>query len=70
MANVDELRAQLDLAELEAQLVASKGDRGDEYDYLKARVRAARQEYRETYRTSEGAAEPETVELSATVGDS
>jgi hypothetical protein len=47
MSRVDQLRAELELAELEAALVAAK-ESGDNLTAIKHKVRAARQAYRET----------------------
>ena len=50
MSRADELRAELELAELEDELVAAKAKKGvkpDELRALKDEVRAVRQAYRE-----------------------
>lgn len=50
MNRIDQLRAELELAELEEQLVAAKADpdvSADELREVKTQVRAARQTYRE-----------------------
>jgi len=50
MSRADDLRAELELAELEDELVAAKAEDGgdpDAYRDLKDRVRAARQAFRE-----------------------
>lgn len=55
MSRADDLRAELALAELEDELVAAKADEDldpEELRDVKNRVRAARQEYRETRRPS------------------
>jgi hypothetical protein len=46
MGRVDELKAELALAELEAQLVKAKGTKAGPSRDLKDKVRAARAEYR------------------------
>lgn len=74
MANADDLRAQLLVAELEQKLVIAK--QSDDIDpaelrHVKERLRLARQKYREEYRTvalDDTTAEPETIRLRATVG--
>lgn len=71
MANADDLRAQLRIADLEDKLIVAKA--GEDIDpaevrSVKERLRAEREAYRETYRSAEEtAAEPETVRASVTV---
>lgn len=71
MPSADELRAALVVAELEDELAAAKDDGNADRD-LKDRLRAARQEYREKYRTAsdaveDGIAEPDAIQTTATV---
>jgi hypothetical protein len=47
VSRVDDLRAELELAELEAALVAAKAEGSDDLAEIKLQVRAARQAYRE-----------------------
>jgi hypothetical protein len=47
MSRVDELKAELALAELEAKLAKAKASKDGASPELKAEVRAARQAYRE-----------------------
>jgi hypothetical protein len=72
MPTVEQLEAQLELARLEAELVAAKdSDPGADRD-LKHRVRAAREHYRSNHRSpstavEDGTAEPAPVQATATV---
>lgn len=72
MPTADELRAALVVAELEEELAAAKDDPdADGYRDLKMRLRAARQDYRETLRSPvDGVAEPATIEATAAVKES
>ncbi|HLT68884.1 MAG TPA: hypothetical protein VKZ72_01885 [Acidimicrobiales bacterium] len=71
MSKTDELRARLELAELEDELIAAKASGGASRD-LKQRVRQARERYRSMHRSPGGTvgaatAEPAAVKTSVTV---
>lgn len=76
MPTADELRAALGVAELEEELAAAKDDPdADGYRDLKMRLRAARQDYRETHRSpadavGDGVAQPATIDATAAVKES
>ena len=73
MPSAEELRAALVVAELEEELVAPK-DAGGDISELKHRLREARRDYRQNYRSAtpapgDGVAQPETIAVTAGVND-
>jgi len=72
MASSDELRAQLEVVELEEKLVAAKDTKKGPSQELKQEVRDARQQAREARDASEagnGVARPETVKAKSGVNN-
>lgn len=61
MATADELRAQLEVAELEEELAKAKTTKKGADRELKLKVREARKNYRENFRDTAGMATPDAI---------